>query len=279
MKVKDVRKWIQNQPIKLRLLYCYLLTFLILLFVGNTIFYFYFRANIVGKIESELNSSAVFMQNMIRATAKASAINHLRVIAEKNLDITIGLYHQEISENEAKKRAAEILKSQTIGETGFIYSVNSEGILQAHPDSNLLGQNLSTQTGRHPQIGKKHGYLEYDWLSPEDKAVQAKSTYMAYFGPWDWIISATVNRNEIKELIDINDLEKAIRVRQFVTSLYILILTVKIYSILKIPTVINLSRKSVRRKTAEFFTHGKIREIIELGKNLPITAIYQSLTG
>ncbi len=227
MKVRDVKRWLQNLPIKLRLLYSYLFTFLLLLFIGNTLFYFYFRANLTEKIETELNSSAVFIQNMVRATAKSSAINHLRAIAENNLDITIGIYHQKISENEAKKRAAEVLTSQTIGKTGFLYSVNSRGIIQAHPDKNLLGQNLSTRVEKHPQTGKKHGYLEYEWTVKGDKKPFKKSSYLSYFGPWDWIISATVNTNEIKDLIDINDLEKAIRVREFGASGYAFVLDVQ----------------------------------------------------
>ncbi len=216
--VKKTKKWIENLPIKTRLLYGYLFAFLLVMIAASTIFYFFFSSTIQKNTQQKLSSNTVFLKNLITTSIETSLNNHLQTIAEKNLDIIIGLYHQDFPEKDAKKLAAGILTSQPIGTTGFLYSVNSLGTILAHPDKNLVGGNISTKTIKHPQIGKRHGYLEFDQPAPHGSAAQTMSLYLTYFGPWDWIISASLLKNDFKGMVRLDDLRAAITSMNFEES-------------------------------------------------------------
>ncbi len=205
---------IQNLPIKQKLLYGYLLTFLVVITIGNMFLYIYVRATIEDNIESELKNTTSTILNMVQASIDASITNHLRAIAEKNLEILNNIYiHQKAgkyTEAEAKVLAIDILGSQTIGKTGYIYCIDSRGIIQVHAKEKLIGQNLSKHTFIHEQKLRKDGYLEYEWANPGEKETRPKALYMTYFDPWDWIISASSYRNEFNTLIKKTDLQESI---------------------------------------------------------------------
>ena len=209
MKVKVIYQWIENLPIKTRLLYGYLGTFLLVMVGFSTIFYFYFSAVTERNIERKLSSRNVFFKEMIETSVRTAIKDHLRTVAEKNLDILIGIYQKDLSEKEAKKRAADILVSQSVGKTGYLYVVNSLGVITVHPDRQQLDKTLSSDTLRHPQTDKKEGYLHYDWVPPEGGPHRKIITYMTYFGPWDWILRASFFEDEFKELINIDDLQSS----------------------------------------------------------------------
>ena len=80
MNVQDAKKWIADQPIKWRLLYGYLVTFLLLVTIGNSILYFYVRSSISQTIEAELSNSLHFAQNLIQSAARSTITNHLKLI-------------------------------------------------------------------------------------------------------------------------------------------------------------------------------------------------------
>ncbi len=164
---------IQNLPVKQKLLYSYLLTFLLVITFGNMFLYIYVRATIEDNIQSELKNSTSTILNMVRAAIDASITNHLRATAEKNLEIVNNIYaHQKagkFTEAEAKALAVDILGSQTIGKTGYIYCVDSRGIIQVHTNQQLIGKNLSKHHFINEQKRRKGGYLEYDWANPGEK--------------------------------------------------------------------------------------------------------------
>ncbi len=220
MNLREARKWITDQPIKWRLLYGYLVTFLLLVAIGNSILYFFVRSSISKTIEAELSNSQHFAQNLIQSAARSTITSHLKIIAEKNLDIIIGIYHQNIPEREAKELAAKILASQTIGKTGKLCAINSRGIVQAHPDSTKIGKNLITLDYIEKQTRLKHGYLEYKRQNPTDKAILSEALYMSYFGPWDWIITASLQKTEFKSLVQFEALGQTLLTRKFGKSGY-----------------------------------------------------------
>ncbi len=69
-----------------------------------------------------------------------------------------------------------IFKPQKIGESGYIYVLNSKGETQVHPRSELIGSSLlqvndfsiASWSFVLQQIKKKNGYLEYLWKNPND---------------------------------------------------------------------------------------------------------------
>jgi diguanylate cyclase (GGDEF)-like protein/PAS domain S-box-containing protein len=215
MNVYEVKKWIADQPIKWRLLYGYLTTFLFLVIVGNSILYFFVRSSISQTIEAELSNSLHFAQNLIQSAAQSTITNHLKLIVEKNIDIIIGIYHQNIPELEAKKLAGKILASQTVGNSGKLYAINSNGVVQVHPDDAKVGENLNVSDYIKRQTKLKHGYLEYKQEDPIEKTTFSEALYMSYFGPWDWIVTASLKKSEFKSLVQFESLGKTLLTRKF----------------------------------------------------------------
>ena len=205
---------IKRLSVQQKLLYGYLLTFLVVIVFGNMFLYIYVRATIEDNIQSELKNSTSTILNMIHAAVNASISNHLRATAEKNLEIVSDLYARykagEYTEADAKALAATIFGSQTIGKTGYIYCVDSRGVIQVHVNPKLIGVNLSKYDFIHDQKLRRNGYLEYEWANPGEKKTRPKALYMIYFGPWDWIISASSYRDEFNSLIKASDLKESI---------------------------------------------------------------------
>ena len=44
---------------------------------------------------------------------------------------------------EARRRAGDVLKSQTIGKSGYVYCLNSQGVLVLHPVPDAEGADIS----------------------------------------------------------------------------------------------------------------------------------------
>jgi len=167
------------------------------------------RQTIEANIESELQNTTNTLLNMVKTAADASIRNHLRAVAEKNREIVQHYYSEyrqgKISEAAAKTAAQGALLSQTIGKTGYIYVVDSQGIIRIHPKPALIGTDLSGNDFIQRQKRLKEGYLEYDWKNPGEERMRPKALYMTYFGPWDWIISASSYREEFKDLFSVDD--------------------------------------------------------------------------
>ncbi len=172
------------------------------------------RDNIEHYIKEELSTSNQAITDMVETAATASIKSHLRAIAEKNREILTLFYEEskktQITESQAKERAARILFSQVIGETGYIYCINSQGMAVVHPKREIHKTDLSRWDFIQEQIRKKEGYLEYDWKNPEEVQPRSKALYMTYFEPWDWIISVSSYKSEFAKLVSIDDFKNQI---------------------------------------------------------------------
>lgn len=200
--------------IRYKLLYGYGLAFILTIILGNAMLYLFIRNTIETNIELELRNTTESIRNMVETATDASIKNHLRTLAEKNREVVTYFYslqeNGDLTEKEAKERAAEILLSQTIGTTGYIYCINSNGIVQVHPKEQLVDVDLSKFNFIQQQKALREGYIEYIWANPDEPIARPKALYMAYFEPWDWIIAASSYRSEFKELFDVYDLRESI---------------------------------------------------------------------
>jgi len=205
--------------IRYKLLISYSAVFFLSITLGSVVIYSFVRRNIESSIESELKNTTATILNMARASADTSIKNHLRAVAEKNLEIIQYLYAQykngALSESAAKEQARAVLLSQTIGKTGYIYIVDSNGVILIHPKAALHGVDLSEYDFIQDQRARKAGYLEYDWKNPGESRARPKALYMNYFAPWDWIISVSSYRNEFYELVQVDDFRESILALQF----------------------------------------------------------------
>ena len=187
---------------------------MIILSLGFSLLFFQVRGALRQKIKKELNQSNQTITDMIETTATVSIRNHLKAIAQKNREIVSYFYQKfldgEISESDAKNKAAQVLLSQTVGDTGYLYCIDSKGIVVAHPQKEVLGHDFSFRKFIQKQISEKEGYLEYEWKNPGESLERPKALYMSYFEAWDWIISVSSYKSEFLRLIDIEDFKNGI---------------------------------------------------------------------
>ena len=89
-----------------------------------------------------------------------------------------------------------MLLGQKIGQTGYIYVLDSAGVVKIHPKPDVIGQKLAEIGFIQKQVTQKNGYLEYWWKNPQESEPRAKALHMTYFEPWDWIISVSSYKSE-----------------------------------------------------------------------------------
>jgi two-component system, cell cycle sensor histidine kinase and response regulator CckA len=173
---------------------------------------------------SELENSTGSILNMVRTTASASIKNYLRAVAEKNLEIANGFYQAfktgALTRDEMIAAIRSVLLSQTIGRTGYIYCINSQGLATVHPNARVQGHSLAGFEFAQQQIRDKKGYLEYEWKNPGEAKMRPKALYMTYFKPLDWIISVSSYRQEFNQLINVDDFRSGVRGFRFGESGY-----------------------------------------------------------
>lgn len=203
-----------NASIRIKLIVSCALVFVTVLLFSTITLYYLTKQTIERHIESELNNSTKAILNMVQTAANLSIRNHLQAVADKNKEIVISLYQEALtgglSEEAARERAARILVSQSIGDTGYVYCVDSSGRIRVHPEASLLGKDLSGYPFIQRQTRKRDGYIEYEWKNSGDREERPKALYMTYFKPWDWIISASSYRDEFKDLISPADFNQSV---------------------------------------------------------------------
>ena len=164
---------------------------------------------ISGKARQELENATLMLKNAVETAADVAVRNHLKAIAEKNAEIVSALLDRansgEFSLAEAKSRAREILLSQRIGSSGYIYCVDSHGVAVVHPNPGVEDTDNTRFAFVREQMLRKQGYIEYEWQNPGEARARPKALYMVYVVGLDWIISVSSYREEFKELVDIGD--------------------------------------------------------------------------
>ncbi|MCP4718226.1 MAG: HAMP domain-containing protein [Desulfobacteraceae bacterium] len=209
----------RNLQIRSKLMVGYTLIFIISTLAGGAAVYYQVKSTIEANIESELKNTTETILNMVKTAAGTSIKNHLRAVAETNKQIIETIYREyqqgKIIEEEAKILAEKILLGQTIGKTGYLYCVRSDGIAPVHPKPGVAGNSFLDQWFVREQIRLKEGYLEYDWKNPEENFEKPKALYMSYFKPWDWIISASSYRDEFNALVNVSDFKDSILALSF----------------------------------------------------------------
>jgi len=190
-----------------------LLSLVIICTVVTEVISYNMTSNLNDELVMEnLESITESTYNLIDSAVNVSIRNHLRAIAEKNKDL-IQLYYDksqegELSEIEAKATINEILTSQKVGDSGYTYLLDSNGVLSHHPT--VSGEDISSYDFVKEQIKTKEGYLSYYWKNPEDIEAREKVLYMTYFEPWDYIISVSSYKSEFIKLINVFDFKENI---------------------------------------------------------------------
>jgi len=199
---------------KNKILLTFLFVFIPLIIIGSTIAYYQAKKILQTNIEKELQSTTNSLVNLINTAASVSIKNRLQAIAEKNLDIAQYYYSKYrsglLTRSQAIKIIEEIFLSQSIGLSGYIYCLNSKGIVTIHPNDKVRNSDVSEFDFVKKQMEIKDGYLEYDWKNPGELQERPKALHMVYYKPLDWIISVSSYRGEFNHLLNINDFRESI---------------------------------------------------------------------
>ncbi len=223
-----MKRFFSNLPIRYKLLLSTCVTILFVIALGGLAIYQVAKRTVETSIEAQLTSSTDMMLNMVRTAADVSIKNYLRSSAEANKMIIENYYKEyrrgRITEEEAKRRSRNVLFSQTIGKTGYIYCTNKDGIAIVHPVPGVEGRSFRDLAFVQEQMKRKEGYLTYEWKNPGDASMKPKALYMTYFAPWDWIISVSSYRSEFIHLISVNDIRSSVLAMRFGKTGYSFIL-------------------------------------------------------
>jgi len=107
----------------------------------------------------------------------------------------VGVFFCGVPEQSESLRAG--LLAQKIGATGYIYAINSHGVLQVHPAKE--GADISKYEfiqeimAEGPKLADGEvAWIKYDWLNTElgETTPREKIVAYAYFKEWDWILAA-----------------------------------------------------------------------------------------
>ncbi len=217
-------RFFYDLEIRHKLLYSYAVLFMLILICFGSFTYIVVRRTVQENIESELKNSTAALLNMVRTGVTVSIKNHLRAVAEKNLEIVQDFYEMQqkgfMTREEAQARARTVLLSQSIGKTGYIACVDSKGAMVLHPERSWEGKDITDHAFVRKMISRKEGYLEYQWRNPGDEAPRPKALFMSYFEPWDWIINVSSYREEFSALIHVDDFREIIMEQRFGKSGY-----------------------------------------------------------
>jgi PAS domain S-box-containing protein len=220
--------FLKNLRIEHKLFLSYSLVFSIALLICSIALYSFVRKTIEANIENELKNTTTMILHMVKSSATASLKGYLHAASEKSRQIVLH-YHQkqlagELTELEAKRKAEEILLSQSIGISGYIYCLNSEGVVLVHPQAAMVNVDLSEHAFVQEQINTKEGYIEYEWRNPGASLVRPKALYMTHFAPWDWIISASSYLDEFASFVSVDNFRDSILDIRFGRSGYSFVL-------------------------------------------------------
>ena len=173
--------------------------------------YYYIKKESLASIDAQLENSAKSTHNLIELTIKESIRNYLRGRVEDSIyslqAIDAAIKRGAISEERGLQSARIGISGRKIGESGYFYVIDSKGTVILHPEQEIIGSNISELDFIQEQMKKKSGYLQYVWFDTNNNINRKKALFMEYFEPWDWIIAASIYRDEFKDLIDIGPLK------------------------------------------------------------------------
>ncbi|MCY6484933.1 Cache 3/Cache 2 fusion domain-containing protein [Clostridium aestuarii] len=131
-----------------------------------------------------INNKPYYGRNLLKGTW---LITGYKPLLDKNQKVVGAL---ALGYNQLNSHLEKTFSDIQIGETGYVYIMNSKGNVIVHP--NIKGQNLSSFNFCKEIVKNKNGTLEYEF-----NGVYKLATY-SYFEPWDWYIVATANYDDLK---------------------------------------------------------------------------------
>ncbi|WP_087016440.1 methyl-accepting chemotaxis protein [Thaumasiovibrio subtropicus] len=117
----------------------------------------------------------------------------------------------EISMEEAKATATNMIGAMRYAQTGYFSVYDSSAVMVNHPiRPDLNGQDLSRLADENGvlivtdavnvAVRQGGGFVEYVWPKPNETVAKQKIAYSQHFAPWDWIISTGLYVDDVEEI-------------------------------------------------------------------------------
>lgn len=109
-------------------------------------------------------------------------------------------YSDILYEQQALADLKNKIKGKRVGQTGYIYCMDSKGTFTIHPDKE--GENFYTIRDHNElafiqeMCDNKQGWIRYPWSNDGDKKPRMKIVRYDYFAPWDWIVAVGCYEDE-----------------------------------------------------------------------------------
>jgi len=112
--------------------------------------------------------------------------------------IAAGGYLEETYEDPAAERQAfdelkERIKAKKVGQTGYIYCMDRQGVLTIHPDAEGQSIYAARDSDGTPFIERmcerREGWIRYPWQNPGEPQPRRKIVRYLHYKPWDWIVA------------------------------------------------------------------------------------------
>jgi PAS domain S-box-containing protein len=178
-----------------------------------------------------------------------------------------------------KEQSSESLKSEIksiqVGKTGYVYVINSKGVLKIHPAKegvNIIDSRDSSgieyiRTMIDAAITLSRGSvgtIRYPWINPElgETKPRQKIIKYTYFQPWDWIIAAGTYEDEIYQ--SLRETEQFILYLMIISISMVLVLTV-IFGRLLAKPVLDLIQVTAKMAGGDLSQRVKVVTTDEIG--------------
>jgi len=167
--------------------------------------YYIVKSNIENIVMKDLNANVNALYDLIDNAYDDFRIN-LYSTAENNLSSCEAIYKK--NPGAARDIMKNFILSQKIGKSGYLYCVDSKGIIRVHPNSRLIGADLSKHQFIMDTLEKKNGIIEYRWANPGETVEREKVVAFTYFKPFDWHISVSAYLEEFSEKFQNDNMKK-----------------------------------------------------------------------
>ncbi|MEA3338782.1 MAG: GAF domain-containing protein [Chloroflexota bacterium] len=147
-------------------------------------------ALLVGLVAYQSSRSA--LQSVVQDVLGARLTRAVDICVENETVLReYGLENVPSNVTRAQSDAATAMLEIRFGETGYVFVVDSQGIIRAHPDANLVGSNVNAESWFQEIVNVGKGDTQFVWQE------ERRGAAFEYFEPWDWYIVSSGAESEL----------------------------------------------------------------------------------
>ena len=109
-------------------------------------------------------------------------------------------YSDIVFEQRALADLKDKINKKSVGQTGYIFCMDSKGIFTIHPEDEGKNFYAARDHNGHAFIKEmcdnKQGWIRYPWSNVGEKTPRLKIVRYDYFAPWDWIVAVGCYEDE-----------------------------------------------------------------------------------